>query len=109
MLLAEPLDGAEKRRSKGPGPSVLGVGPGHPRPRLGHPFPRRFSDVRRRAARRIRCRSTFPGPSEYSERDKVVLRTGSRRHAAIEEAAELRRPLQIALLEPFNLEARVLD
>jgi hypothetical protein len=53
MLLREPLDGAEKRRSKGTGPSMLGVGPGHPR--LGHPFPRRFSDVRRRAVRRIRC------------------------------------------------------
>jgi hypothetical protein len=62
MLLGEPLDGAEKRRSKGPGPSMLGVGPGHPR--LGHPFPRRFSDVRHRAARRIRCRSTFPGSNE---------------------------------------------
>jgi hypothetical protein len=43
MLLGEPLDGAENRCSKGPGPSMLGVGPGHPR--LGHPFPRRFSDL----------------------------------------------------------------
>jgi hypothetical protein len=40
MLLGEPLDGAEKRCSKGTGPSMLGVGPGHPC--LGHPFPRRF-------------------------------------------------------------------
>jgi hypothetical protein len=70
MPLGEPLDGAEKRRSKGTSPSMLGVGPGHPR--LGHPFPRRFSDLRRRAARRIRWRSTFPGPNEYSESGKVV-------------------------------------
>jgi hypothetical protein len=64
-------NGAEKRRSTGTGPSMLGVGPGHPR--LGHPFSRRFSDLRRRVARRIRCRSTFPGPNEDSESDKAVL------------------------------------
>ena len=40
MLLGEPLDGAEKRRSTATGPTMLGVGPGHPR--LGCPFPHVF-------------------------------------------------------------------
>jgi hypothetical protein len=34
MLLGEPLDGAEKRRSKGTGPSMLGTGSRSPTPRL---------------------------------------------------------------------------
>jgi hypothetical protein len=36
MLLDEPLDGAEKSRSKGTGPSTLGVGPDHPRLGITH-------------------------------------------------------------------------
>jgi hypothetical protein len=63
-LLASPLDGAEKRRSKALS-VMLGVGPGHPR--LGHPFPRRFSVCGHRAARRARCRSQIPADSERTE------------------------------------------
>jgi hypothetical protein len=54
MLLGELLKARKNVAPRQPLP-MLGVGPRHPR--LGHPFPRRFSDVRRRAARRIRRRS----------------------------------------------------
>ena len=40
MLLAEPIDGAEKRGSKANGPTMRGAGPGHPR--IGRPFPHVF-------------------------------------------------------------------
>jgi hypothetical protein len=71
MPLGEPLDGAEKRRSKG---TVSRCSAGVP---VTHasvaPFPRCFSDLRRRAARMVRCRSTFPSLNECSERDKAVM------------------------------------
>jgi hypothetical protein len=66
MLLGEPLDGAEKRRSKGPGPSMLGVGPGHPR--LGHPFPRRFSATFFRRAPSRHSQDSLPQHVSWPER-----------------------------------------
>ena len=69
--------------------------------------PWRTSRAYRRA--RVQELSLEIRPPDLLSFCELVLRSGSRRDAAIEKACELGRSLEITVLEPFDLEARLLD